>query len=95
MLQHMYKDARAEICALKAENKELKRKATSMENKEVKRQATCMARFGTPSYFAFDGQRRVNSLGENTKAGPSLEAGPSKVSQSEIEMKKTTGESSK
>ena len=89
LLQHMYRDARAEICALKAENKELKRKATSKENKELKRQATCMAQFTAPSYFAFDGRRRVNSLGENT------EAGPSKVSQSEFEMKKTTGESSK
>ncbi|KAL7188440.1 hypothetical protein ACSBR1_038318 [Camellia fascicularis] len=43
LLQHMYKDAQAEICALKDENKELKRQATSM------------ARFGAPSYFAFDG----------------------------------------
>ncbi|KAL7197459.1 hypothetical protein ACSBR2_020075 [Camellia fascicularis] len=60
-----------------AENKELKQKATSMENKEVKRQATSMARFGAPSYFSFDGRGKVNSLGENT------EAGPLKVSQNE------------
>ncbi|KAL7249908.1 hypothetical protein ACSBR1_011984 [Camellia fascicularis] len=43
LLQRMYKDARAEISALKAKNKELKRQATSM------------ARFGVSSYSAFDG----------------------------------------
>ncbi|CAL5336205.1 unnamed protein product [Camellia sinensis] len=43
LLQRMYKDARAEISALKAKNKELKRQATSM------------AQFGVPSYSAFDG----------------------------------------
>ncbi|KAL7249907.1 hypothetical protein ACSBR1_011983 [Camellia fascicularis] len=48
LLQRIYKDARAEISALKAENKELKRQATSM------------VRFGVPSYSAFDGQRGVN-----------------------------------
>ncbi|KAL7222051.1 hypothetical protein ACSBR1_023884 [Camellia fascicularis] len=42
LLQRIYKDARAEICALKAENKELKRKTTSM------------ARFGATSFLAFD-----------------------------------------
>ncbi|KAL7188221.1 hypothetical protein ACSBR1_038143 [Camellia fascicularis] len=43
LLQHMYKDARTDICTLKAENKELKRQATSM------------ARFRVLSYSAFDG----------------------------------------
>ena len=44
LLQHMYKDARAEISALKNENKELERQATSM------------AQFGVPSQSTFDGR---------------------------------------
>ena len=71
LLQQMYKDARAEICMLKAEKKELKRKTTSMESKEVKRQATCIDQFGVPAYFSFDGRRKVNSFVENTEVGPS------------------------
>lgn len=69
LLQCMYKDARAEICALKAENKELKK------------QTTCMARFGAPSYLAFDGRRGADSLGENTVVvlGGNTGAGPSKA----------------
>ena len=59
LLQHMYKDARAEIGALKAENKELKRKTTSM------------ARFGATSLLAFDSQRGVIARDESTGAGPS------------------------
>ena len=55
----MYKDARAEICALKAKNKELKRKTTSM------------ARFGATSFLAFDSQRGVVALDESTGAGAS------------------------
>ena len=65
LLQRMYKDARAEICTLKAENKELKWKTT------------VMARFGAPSYFAFDNQQGVISL-----VGPAhTEAEPSKANQ--------------
>ncbi|CAL5399758.1 unnamed protein product [Camellia sinensis] len=59
LLQRMYKDARAEICARKAENKELKWKITSM------------ARFGATSFLAFDSQRGVIALDESTGAGPS------------------------
>ncbi|CAL5360829.1 unnamed protein product [Camellia sinensis] len=44
LLQRMYKDARAEISVLKAENKELKRKAT------------VMFRFGGPPYAAVEEQ---------------------------------------
>lgn len=44
LLQRMYKDGRAKIGALKGENKELKRKTTSM------------ARFGATSFLAFDSQ---------------------------------------
>ncbi|THG17602.1 hypothetical protein TEA_004908 [Camellia sinensis var. sinensis] len=51
LLQRMYKDARAEISVLKAENKELKRKAT------------VMFRFGGPSYSAVEEQGVVNVLG--------------------------------
>ncbi|KAL7235673.1 hypothetical protein ACSBR1_019043 [Camellia fascicularis] len=69
--QHKYKDARAEICSLKAENKELKRKTT------------VMARFGASSYLAFDSQQGVNSLGGpvRTEARSSRvsEAGPARV----------------
>ncbi|CAL5371212.1 unnamed protein product [Camellia sinensis] len=61
LLQRMYTDARAEICVLKAENKELKRKAT------------VMFRFGDPPYAAVEEQRGVNVLGGvgNTEATPS------------------------
>ncbi|KAF5933595.1 hypothetical protein HYC85_029766 [Camellia sinensis] len=59
LLQCMYKDARAKIGALKAENKELKRKTTSM------------ARFGATSFLAFDSQREVVALDESTGAGAS------------------------
>ncbi|KAF5933442.1 hypothetical protein HYC85_029613 [Camellia sinensis] len=55
----MYKDARVEIGTLKAENKELKRKTTSM------------ARFGVTSFLAFDSQRGVVALDESTGAGAS------------------------
>ncbi|GMP47803.1 hypothetical protein CsSME_00015383 [Camellia sinensis var. sinensis] len=44
LLQRMYKDARAEMSVLKAENKELKRKAT------------VMFRFGGPPYAAVEEQ---------------------------------------
>ena len=59
LLQRMYKDARAEISALKAENKELKWKTTSM------------AQFGATSLLAFDNQRGVVALDESTGAGTS------------------------
>ncbi|THF97825.1 hypothetical protein TEA_010643 [Camellia sinensis var. sinensis] len=61
LLQRMYKDARAEISVLRAENKELKRKAT------------VMFRFGGPPYAAVEEYGGVNVLGgvENTKAAPS------------------------
>lgn len=55
----MYKDAQAEISALKAENKELKRKTTSM------------TRFGATSFLAFDSQWGVVALDESTGAGAS------------------------
>lgn len=60
----MYRDARAEICALKAENKELKRKAT------------VMLRFGGPPYVVFGEQRGVNVLGGlgSTEAAPASDA---------------------
>lgn len=79
LLQHMYKDARAKICALKTENKELKRKTT------------VMARFRTPLYFAFDNQQGVNSLGGPVRT----EAGPSRISQDDKKRKSLAGESSK
>ncbi|GMP73936.1 hypothetical protein CsSME_00031516 [Camellia sinensis var. sinensis] len=64
LLQRMYKDARAEISVLKAENKELKRKAT------------VMFRFGGPPYAAGEEQGGVNVLGGvgNTEATPSRAA---------------------
>ena len=51
LLQRMYTDARAEICVLKAENKELKRKAT------------VMLRFGGPPHVAWEEQQGGNELG--------------------------------
>ncbi|CAL5364097.1 unnamed protein product [Camellia sinensis] len=60
LLQRMYKDARAEISVLKAENKELKRKAT------------VMWRFGgPPPYAAVEEQGGGNLLGSlgNTETG--------------------------
>ncbi|CAL5345706.1 unnamed protein product [Camellia sinensis] len=57
ILQCMYKDARAEIGALKAENKECKRKITSM------------ARFGATSFLVFDSRRGVLALNESTGQG--------------------------
>ncbi|CAL5364436.1 unnamed protein product [Camellia sinensis] len=64
LLQRMYKDARAEICVLKAENKELKRKAT------------IMFRFGGPPYAAVEEQGGVNVRGDvgNTEVAPSRAA---------------------
>ncbi|GMP65875.1 hypothetical protein CsSME_00026486 [Camellia sinensis var. sinensis] len=64
LLQRMYKDARAEISVLRAENKELKRKAT------------VMFRFGGPPYAAVEEYGGVNVLGgvENTEAAPSRAA---------------------
>ncbi|KAF5954203.1 hypothetical protein HYC85_007059, partial [Camellia sinensis] len=64
LLQCMYKDARAEICVLKAENKDLKRKAT------------VMFRFGGPPYAAVEEQGGVNVLGGvgNTEAASSRAA---------------------
>ena len=64
LLQRMYTDARAEICMLKAENKELKRKAT------------VMLRFGGPPYVTVEEQREVNVLGGvgNTEAAPARDA---------------------
>ncbi|CAL5392871.1 unnamed protein product [Camellia sinensis] len=64
LLQRMYKDARAEISVLKAENKELKRKAT------------VMFRFGGPPYAAVEEYGGVNVLGsvENTEAAPARAA---------------------
>ena len=69
LLQCMYRDARVEICALKAENKELKRHSTSM------------ARFGASSYLAFDGRWGADSVSGNTVVvlGGNTGAGPSKV----------------
>ncbi|KAF5932123.1 hypothetical protein HYC85_028294 [Camellia sinensis] len=64
LLQRMYKDARAEISVLKAENKELKRKAT------------VMFRFGGPPYAAVEEQGVVivpSGVG-NTEATPSRAA---------------------
>ncbi|GMP46813.1 hypothetical protein CsSME_00014834 [Camellia sinensis var. sinensis] len=64
LLQRMYKDARAEISVLKAENKELKRKAT------------VMFRFGGPPYAAVEEYGGVNVLGgvQNTEAAPARAA---------------------
>ncbi|CAL5372839.1 unnamed protein product [Camellia sinensis] len=64
LLQRMYKDARAEISVLRAENKELKRKAT------------LMFRFGGPPYAAVEEQGGVimpSGVG-NTEATPSRAA---------------------
>ncbi|CAL5414312.1 unnamed protein product [Camellia sinensis] len=64
LLQRMYKDARAEISVLKAENKELKRKAT------------VMFRFGGPPYAAVEEQGVVimpSGVG-NTEATPARAA---------------------
>ncbi|THG12232.1 hypothetical protein TEA_004396 [Camellia sinensis var. sinensis] len=60
LLQRMYKDARAEISVLKAENKELKRKAT------------VMFRFGGPPYTVGEEQSGVivPSGAGNTEAAP-------------------------
>ncbi|CAL5378924.1 unnamed protein product [Camellia sinensis] len=59
LLQRMYKDARAEMSVLKAENKELKRKAT------------VMFRFGGLPYAAVEEQGGGNLLGGlgSTEAG--------------------------
>ena len=64
LLQRMYKDARAEISVLKAEIKELKRKAT------------VMFRFGGPPYAAVEelGVGIVPSGVGNTEATPSRAA---------------------
>ncbi|GMP24212.1 hypothetical protein CsSME_00001555 [Camellia sinensis var. sinensis] len=64
LLQRMYKDARAEISVLKAENKELKRKAT------------VMFRFGGPPYAVAEEQGVVivPSRVGNTEAAPSRTA---------------------
>ena len=63
LLQRMYKDARVETSALKKQNKELKRQATSV------------ARFGVSSHNQFDGRRGIISFGSSAKA----EAESSKV----------------
>lgn len=73
LLQCMYKDARAEICALKAENKELKRKTTSM------------ARFGATSFLAFDSRQGVLVLDESTGAGTSRVAQGDKKKKRAVE----------
>ncbi|THG12665.1 hypothetical protein TEA_026792 [Camellia sinensis var. sinensis] len=65
LLQRMYKDARAEISVLRAENKELKRKAT------------VMFRFGGPPYAAVEEQAGGNLLGGRG----STEAAPSRTAQ--------------
>ncbi|CAL5394890.1 unnamed protein product [Camellia sinensis] len=65
LLQRMYKDARTEISVLKAENKELKRKAT------------VMFRFGGPPYAAVEEYGGVNVLGGQG----STEATPSRAGQ--------------
>ncbi|THG06958.1 hypothetical protein TEA_022873 [Camellia sinensis var. sinensis] len=64
LLQRMYKDARAELSVLKAENKELKRKAT------------VMFRFGGPPYAVVEEQGGGNLLGGlgSTEATPSRAA---------------------
>ncbi|KAF5933737.1 hypothetical protein HYC85_029908 [Camellia sinensis] len=56
LLQRMYKDARVKISALKKQNKELKRQATSV------------ARFGVSSHNQFDGWRGIISFGSSAKA---------------------------
>ncbi|CAL5334078.1 unnamed protein product [Camellia sinensis] len=64
LLQRMYKDARAEISVLRAENKELKRKAT------------VMFRFGGPPYAAveeYGGVIMPSGVG-NTEATPARAA---------------------
>ncbi|CAL5437957.1 unnamed protein product [Camellia sinensis] len=76
LLQCKYKDARAEICALKAENKELKRKAT------------VMFRFGGPPYATLEEQRGGNLLG----GLGSTEGGPSSVAQDEGKRKRAAAE---
>ena len=85
LLQCMYRDARAEICALKVENKELK-----AENKELKRHSTSMARFGQSSYLAFDGRRGADSVSGNTVVvlGGNTGAGPSKVDDKKNDKKR-------
>ncbi|CAL5364337.1 unnamed protein product [Camellia sinensis] len=64
LLQRMYKDERAEISVLRAENKELKRKAT------------VMFRCGGPPYAAVEEQGGGNLLGGlgSTEATPSRAA---------------------
>ncbi|CAL5429017.1 unnamed protein product [Camellia sinensis] len=64
LLQRMYKDARAEISVLRAENKELKWKAT------------VMFRFGGPPYAVVEEQGGVNVLGGlgSTETTPSRAA---------------------
>ncbi|KAL7178202.1 hypothetical protein ACSBR2_031369 [Camellia fascicularis] len=59
LLQRIYKDARAEIGALKSENKELKRKTTPM------------ARFGATSFLTFDSRRGMLTPDKSTGAGTS------------------------
>ncbi|CAL5402653.1 unnamed protein product [Camellia sinensis] len=72
LLQRMYKDARAEISVLKAENKELKRKAT------------VMFRFGGPPYAAVEEQGGVNVLG----GVGSMEAAPVRDTQEKSKKKR-------
>lgn len=72
LLQRIYKDARAKICALKAENKELKQKAT------------VMFRFRGLPYAAFEEQRNGNVLG----GLGSMEAGPLRDDQDEGKRKR-------
>ncbi|CAL5342967.1 unnamed protein product [Camellia sinensis] len=72
LLQRMYKDARAEISVLKAENKELKRKAT------------VMFRFGGPPYAVVEEQGGGNLLG----GLGSMEAGQSRDNQEKSKKKR-------
>ncbi|CAL5328599.1 unnamed protein product [Camellia sinensis] len=76
LLQRMYKDARAEISVLKAENKELKRKAT------------VMFRFGGPPYAVVEEQGGVNVLG----GVGSMEAAPVRDTQEKSKKKRPAAE---
>ncbi|GMP48518.1 hypothetical protein CsSME_00015840 [Camellia sinensis var. sinensis] len=76
LLQRMYKDARAEINVLKAENKELKRKAT------------LMFRFGGPPYAVVEEQGGVNVLG----GVGSMEAAPVRDTQEKSKKKRPAAE---
>ena len=76
LLQRMYKDARAEISVLKAENKELKRKAT------------VMFRFGGSPYAAVEEYGGVDVLG----GAGNIEAAPSRAAQDRGKKKRPAAE---